>query len=100
MAYRLELPSALGKVHDIFHISQLKCYVAASSHVLDPEPLELDESLTYEEQHVQILDRKVRSIGESMLQWFMSYGQIIGHKRQLGNRSFHAREVSAPFLSD
>ncbi|XP_057532905.1 uncharacterized protein LOC130810797 [Amaranthus tricolor] len=27
----------------------------------DPEPLELDKSLTYEEQPVQILDRKVRS---------------------------------------
>ena len=61
LAYRLALPNALGKVHDVFHISQLKRYVAASSHVLDPEPLELDESLTYEEQPVRILDKKVRS---------------------------------------
>ena len=57
----LSLPNVLGKVHDVFYISQLKRYVAASSHVLDPEPLELDESFTYEEQPIQILDRKVRS---------------------------------------
>ncbi|XP_057540619.1 uncharacterized protein LOC130818465 [Amaranthus tricolor] len=61
LAYRLALPNALGKVHDVFHISQLKRYVVASSHVLDSEALELDESLTYEEQPVRILDKKVRS---------------------------------------
>ena len=46
LAYRLALPNVMGKVHDVFHISQLKRYVAASSHVLDPEQLKLDESLT------------------------------------------------------
>ncbi|XP_057550538.1 uncharacterized protein LOC130828591 [Amaranthus tricolor] len=43
LAYRLALPNALGKVHDVFDISQLKRYVAASSHP------------------VRILDKKVRS---------------------------------------
>ena len=61
LAYRLALPNALGKVHDVFHISRLKCYVAASSHVLDPKPSDLDENLSYEEQPIRILDRKVRS---------------------------------------
>ncbi|XP_057529831.1 uncharacterized protein LOC130808371 [Amaranthus tricolor] len=61
LAYRLALPNALVKVHDVFHISQLKRYVAASSHVLDSEALELDESLTYEDQPVRILDKKVPS---------------------------------------
>lgn len=61
LAYRLALPNTLGKVHDVFHISQLKCYIAASSHVLDLEPLDLDENLSYEEQPIRILDRKVRS---------------------------------------
>ncbi|XP_057518505.1 uncharacterized protein LOC130799432 [Amaranthus tricolor] len=44
LAYRLALPNAL-----------------AFSRVLDPEASELDESLTYEEQLVRILDKKVHS---------------------------------------
>ncbi|XP_057532977.1 uncharacterized protein LOC130810870 [Amaranthus tricolor] len=61
VAYRLALPNSLEKVHDVFHVSQLKRYHAAASHVLDPEPLDLDTSLSYSEQLVRILDTKVRS---------------------------------------
>ncbi|XP_057518022.1 uncharacterized protein LOC130798943 [Amaranthus tricolor] len=61
VAYRLALPNSLEKVHDVFHMSQLKRYHAATTHVLDPEPLELDASLSYPEQPVRILDKKVRS---------------------------------------
>ncbi|XP_057540637.1 uncharacterized protein LOC130818482 [Amaranthus tricolor] len=61
VAYRLTLPNSLEKVHDVFHMSQLKRYHAAASHVLDPEPLDLDTSLSYSEQPVRIFDTKVRS---------------------------------------
>ena len=61
VAYRLALPNELGKVHDVFHISQLKRYLPDKSHVLDPEPLDLDENLSYGEKPVEILDSKVRS---------------------------------------
>ena len=50
VAYRLALPNELGKVHDVFRISQLKRYVPDKSHVLDPEPLDLDENLSYKEK--------------------------------------------------
>ncbi|XP_057529833.1 uncharacterized protein LOC130808374 [Amaranthus tricolor] len=61
VAYRLALPNSLEKVHDVFHVSQLKRYHAAASHVLDPKPLDLDTSLSYSEKPVRILDTKVRS---------------------------------------
>ncbi|XP_057543907.1 uncharacterized protein LOC130823304 [Amaranthus tricolor] len=61
VAYRLALPNELGKVHNVFHISQLKRYVFDKSHVLDPEPLDLDENLSYEEKPIKILDSKVHS---------------------------------------
>jgi hypothetical protein len=61
LAYRLALPNSLEKVHDVFHVSQLKRYIPATTHVLDPEPLELDSTLTYEEKPVRILVTKVRS---------------------------------------
>ncbi|XP_057531003.1 uncharacterized protein LOC130809300 [Amaranthus tricolor] len=40
---------------------ELKRYVPDKSHVLDPEPLDLDENLSYEEKPIKILDFKVRS---------------------------------------
>ena len=61
VAYRLALPMDLSKVHDVFYVSQLRKYVPDKSHVLQPEAIELDQSLTYEERPVKILDSKVRS---------------------------------------
>ncbi|XP_071926101.1 uncharacterized protein [Coffea arabica] len=62
VAYRLELPVSLSRIHDIFHVSLLKKYHPGPTHILPPEDVELDESLTYEERPVQILDRKVKNL--------------------------------------
>ena len=37
VAYRLALPTVLDRVHNVFHVSQLKKYVRDDSHVLQPE---------------------------------------------------------------
>ena len=57
MAYRLDLPQELAYVHNVFHVSMLKKYISDPSHVLDQEPIEVHEDLTYEEKPVQILAR-------------------------------------------
>ncbi|XP_021727163.1 uncharacterized protein LOC110694292 [Chenopodium quinoa] len=61
VAYRLNLPSELEKVHSVFHVSQTRKYVPDATHVLQPENIEMEENLTYEERPVKILDTKVRS---------------------------------------
>ena len=58
MAYRLELPSDLDRIHDVFHVSMLRKYIPDPSHVLTEQPVEIQENLTYEEEPVQILDRR------------------------------------------
>jgi hypothetical protein len=56
VAYKLELPSSLVGVHDIFHVSQLnKCLKTLMDVVLlKVAPLEAD--LTYPEHPIKILD--------------------------------------------
>ncbi|KAL4030884.1 hypothetical protein IC575_009138 [Cucumis melo] len=62
VAYRLALPPSLSAVHDIFHVSMLRRYVANSTHVVDFEPLQISEDLSYEEQPIEILAREVKML--------------------------------------
>ncbi|KAL0537641.1 hypothetical protein IC582_026624 [Cucumis melo] len=62
VAYRLALPPSLSAVHDVFHISMLRKYVPDPSHVVDYEPLEIDENLSYVEQPVEVLAREVKTL--------------------------------------
>jgi hypothetical protein len=62
VAYRVELPSNLASVHDVFHISTLRKYVHDPLHVIDFEPLQVQADLKYEEKPMQILDRKVQQL--------------------------------------
>ena len=58
VAYHLALLSYLSRIHDVFHVSILYKYVPDPSHVLERQPVQLKEDLTYEEEPVEILDRK------------------------------------------
>ncbi|XP_074291745.1 uncharacterized protein LOC141618540 [Silene latifolia] len=45
LAYRLALPPVLNRVHNVFHVSQLRKYISYPSHVLEVETIELDDAL-------------------------------------------------------
>ncbi|KAA0049707.1 pol protein [Cucumis melo var. makuwa] len=62
VAYRLALPPAFSAVHDVFHVSMLRKYVANPTHVVDFESLQINENLSYGEQLVEILTRKVKML--------------------------------------
>jgi hypothetical protein len=57
VAYKLELPSSLAEVHDIFHVSQLKKCLKASGDVVLPEVAPFDADLSYPEHPVKVLDQ-------------------------------------------
>ncbi|XP_062103800.1 uncharacterized protein LOC133814913 [Humulus lupulus] len=52
------LPPSLSRVHNVFHVSQLRKYVSDPSHVLSYKTLGLQEDLSFNERPVKILDRK------------------------------------------
>ena len=62
VAYKLALPVELSKVHNVFHVSQLRRYRSDPSHVIAVESVEVNPNLTFEEKPVKILDRQVRSL--------------------------------------
>ncbi|XP_070029179.1 uncharacterized protein [Nicotiana sylvestris] len=59
VAYKLALPPSLSGVHLVFRLSMLRRYQANKSHVLDFSTVQLDESLSSEEEPVVIGDRQV-----------------------------------------
>ena len=62
VACRLALPPSLSAVHNVFHDSMLRKYISEPSHVLNYEPLQLNQDLTYEKKPVRILDAKEKEL--------------------------------------
>ena len=60
VAYRLALPPEMDRIHNVFHVSQLRKYVPDPSNVISYQPLQLQEDMTYVEKPIQIIDRKVK----------------------------------------
>jgi hypothetical protein len=58
VAYKLELPSSLTGVHNIFHVSELKKCLKAPVDVVLPEVTPLEADLTYPVHLNKILDQK------------------------------------------
>ena len=56
LAYKVALPLGLSKIHNVFHVFTLRKYLFDPSHVVELEPIQISEDLTYEEVLVQIVD--------------------------------------------
>ncbi|WMV40755.1 hypothetical protein MTR67_034146 [Solanum verrucosum] len=62
IAYELEIPQELAVVHPVFHISMLKKCMGDPSRIIPTEDIGINDSLSYEDIPVQILDRQVRKL--------------------------------------
>ncbi|KAK8501442.1 hypothetical protein V6N12_016920 [Hibiscus sabdariffa] len=62
MAYQLTLPLEFDKIHNVFHVLMLRRYRSDPSHILEPEEVELNHDLSYEEEPIQILDREIKRL--------------------------------------
>ncbi|XP_016747039.1 uncharacterized protein [Gossypium hirsutum] len=62
VAYQLELPPELGRIHDVFYISMLRRYCSDPTDIVPVKEIEVRPSLTFKEEPVQILDRDVKGL--------------------------------------
>ncbi|KAL4341552.1 hypothetical protein GQ457_08G032060 [Hibiscus cannabinus] len=62
VAYRLTLQPKFDKIHNVFHVSMLRRYRSDTSHILEPEEVELNSDPSYKEDPIQILDREIKRL--------------------------------------
>ncbi|GJW16360.1 putative reverse transcriptase domain-containing protein [Tanacetum coccineum] len=67
VAYQLRLPKELSRVHDTFHVSNLKkCLADANLHVPFNE-IKIDKTLRFVEEPVEIMDREIKKLKRSKI---------------------------------
>lgn len=67
VAYKLALPTSLGQVHDVFHVSMLRGYESDSSHVIEWKSLQLKNDISYQEGAIEILDHKEKVLRNKVI---------------------------------
>ncbi|GKA31052.1 putative reverse transcriptase domain-containing protein [Tanacetum coccineum] len=67
VAYKLELPQELSRVHNTFHVSNLKkCYSDEPLAVL-LEGLHIDDKLQFVEEPIEIMEREIKRLKQSRI---------------------------------
>ncbi|GKA47995.1 putative reverse transcriptase domain-containing protein [Tanacetum coccineum] len=67
IAYRLELPEQLSKVHSTFHVSNLKKCLSEETLAIPLDEIQIDDKLHFIEEPVKIMDRKVKRLKQSRI---------------------------------
>ncbi|GJU87750.1 putative reverse transcriptase domain-containing protein [Tanacetum coccineum] len=67
VAYSLELPEELSRVHNTFHVSNLKKCYADEPLAIPLDGLHFDDKLQFVEEPVEIVDREVKRLKQSRI---------------------------------
>nr|GFB48846.1 putative reverse transcriptase domain-containing protein [Tanacetum cinerariifolium]GFB48869.1 putative reverse transcriptase domain-containing protein [Tanacetum cinerariifolium] len=67
VAYRLELPEQLSRVHSTFHVSNLKKCLSDEPLAISLDEVHIDEKLCFVEEPVEVMDREVKRLKQSRI---------------------------------
>ncbi|GJV82490.1 putative reverse transcriptase domain-containing protein [Tanacetum coccineum] len=67
VAYRLELPQQLSRVHSTFHVSNLKKCLSDEPLAVPLDEIHIDDKLRFVEEPVEIMDREVKRLKRSRI---------------------------------
>ncbi|GJQ98166.1 hypothetical protein Tco_0009305 [Tanacetum coccineum] len=67
VAYKLELPQELSRVHHTFYVSNLKKCYADEPLVVPLEGVHIDDTLQFVEEPVEIMEREIKRLKRSRI---------------------------------
>nr|GEV83895.1 putative reverse transcriptase domain-containing protein [Tanacetum cinerariifolium] len=67
VAYRLELPHELSRVHHTFHVSNLNKYYADEPLAMSLEGIHVDDKLQFMKEPVEIMEREIKQLKQSQI---------------------------------
>ncbi|GJV12343.1 putative reverse transcriptase domain-containing protein [Tanacetum coccineum] len=67
VAYKLELPQQSSRVHNTFHVSNLKKCMSDESLVIPLEEPHVDDKLHFVEEPVEVMDREIKQLKRSRI---------------------------------
>ncbi|GKC48763.1 putative reverse transcriptase domain-containing protein [Tanacetum coccineum] len=67
VAYRLELPEQLSRVHSTFHVSNLKKFLSEETLAILLNEIQINDNLQFTEEPVEIMDREVKRLKQSRI---------------------------------
>nr|GEZ50613.1 hypothetical protein [Tanacetum cinerariifolium] len=67
VAYRIELPQQLSRVHSTFHVSNLKKCLSDKSLEISLDEVHIDDKLRFVEEPVKIIDCEVKRLKQSRI---------------------------------
>ncbi|GJZ98832.1 putative reverse transcriptase domain-containing protein [Tanacetum coccineum] len=67
VAYKLEIPQELSRVHHTFHVSNLKKCYADEPLVMPLEGIHVDDKLQFVEEPVEIMEREIKRLKRSRI---------------------------------
>nr|GEV98779.1 putative reverse transcriptase domain-containing protein [Tanacetum cinerariifolium] len=65
VAYHLKLPQELSRVHNVFHVCNIKKCLSEEALIIPLEESQLNDKLKFMEEPVEIMDRKVKKLKQS-----------------------------------
>ncbi|GKA29806.1 putative reverse transcriptase domain-containing protein [Tanacetum coccineum] len=67
VAYRLELPDQLSRIHSTFHVYNLKKYLSDKLLAILLDEIQIDDKFNFIKEPIEIMDREVKRLKQSRI---------------------------------